>query len=285
MSKQTKQKGNAKTLLDGEEIDIDDDEMEKQEKTKENLKEDDTEDESDDDTDDDESNDGSDDESDDDDSDDDNETNESDNTSNESDETETPGKKKKKKKEKRLLDPKTDFTNVERIIYKSLITFFKTKCSEKQIDQMFGMIGGESKISLRMLEWFVMTHSKKHIDIEESSFDIHSSYKAQLSSYSKNYFDPFGRGDNFVFKYKSREPITTTLCQLNFFKWVFENNILKMIEDNHKNLCKIMKEDNKKSKNNKQKKSQKRKSNGKKNNKPTKQPVKNEPLDLTIDLS
>ena len=69
---------------------------------------------------------------------------------------------------------------------------------------MIDIINGKSEISLRILDWFVTRYSNKYkitIDMgdEEDIFNVHISYKAQLKSYKKKYFDPFRRKKKFFF--------------------------------------------------------------------------------------
>ena len=67
-----------------------------------------------------------------------------------------------------------------------------------QIEIMIDIINSKSKISLRILDWFVTSYAKKKkicYDIsnngEKDNFNVHINYKAQLKSYTKKYFDPF----------------------------------------------------------------------------------------------
>jgi len=63
------------------------------------------------------------------------------------------------------------------------------------------MINGNSKISLRLLDWFVTRHAKRHsisYFINDDKFNVHISYKAQLKSYKKRYFDPFRKGKKYI---------------------------------------------------------------------------------------
>lgn len=76
----------------------------------------------------------------------------------------------------------------------------------------------------------------KKDDINLSSFDnfiiIHNDYKSQLKSYNKKNFDPFCRRDRVNLYYVKGKYISTTIGQLNFFKWAIENYIVNYILDN-----------------------------------------------------
>ena len=94
-----------------------------------------------------------------------------------------------------------------------------------------------SGYSLRIIEWFCNNYSKKYdiiykIPKTSKEFNVYLSYKCQLDSYSKKQFDPFNR------KHKGFDPfeitidkknVSTTVGQLNFFKWCISNWVLDYI--------------------------------------------------------
>ena len=59
---------------------------------------------------------------------------------------------------------------------------------------------------------------------------MYNSYKSQLKAYSKKQFDPFCRRERIDFNC-GEEVITTTVGQLNFFKWSINNNIIEYIKE------------------------------------------------------
>lgn len=96
------------------------------------------------------------------------------------------------------------------------------------------ILGGGSKISLRIIDWLVTTHAKRHrifcVLDNGSVFDIHSSYKAQLRSFSKQRFDIFRRGERIEFTLAD-EVVETTLAQLTFVRWLIRHNIIRYYEE------------------------------------------------------
>ncbi len=97
----------------------------------------------------------------------------------------------------------------------------------------------ESKISLRLIDWFVTNYSKKNNTIitkEKSNnilhFNVYLSYRAQLKAYSKQLFDPFRRRDRITFCFDNDRSIETTIGQLNMFRWIIQNDILEYISNN-----------------------------------------------------
>jgi hypothetical protein len=121
------------------------------------------------------------------------------------------------------------------ILLNKLLIFYK---NTDYFDKMISIINGTSKISLRIVDWFVTNYSKKNYCIIENyetneRFKVYNDYKLKLKAYSKKKFDPFCRWDRINVPYKDTMCVQTTLGQLNFFKWTIENNILEYIENNY----------------------------------------------------
>jgi hypothetical protein len=113
------------------------------------------------------------------------------------------------------------------------------------MDYMLRIINGESKISLRIIDWFATNYAKKYYTVyeipnTERRFKVYVDYKLKLKAYSKKRFDPFCRWDRITVPYKDGKYIQTTIGQLNFFKWALENNVIHFIEENYSNIEKDM---------------------------------------------
>ncbi len=166
-----------------------------------------------------------------------------------------------KKEENNMMKIKYDkyFNNKEKIYYEMIDSFF-CNCEKNNIYLMINIINGQSNISLRLLDWFVSRFSKTVILFNENKkeqFDIHISYKAQLKTYKKKYFDPFRRQNKFMYMYDKNKCINTTLGQLNFFRWAISNNVISYIHDNINMILSTMTISNKKYKYIKNEKNQK----------------------------
>ena len=54
---------------------------------------------------------------------------------------------------------KTNITNRQDLLMYSLTKFF---CAKKHIDELLDILTSDSKISLRIIDWFVTNYSKKY---------------------------------------------------------------------------------------------------------------------------
>jgi hypothetical protein len=140
------------------------------------------------------------------------------------------------------------------LLLKNLISFYNTNYENtfnpnNNLDKMLKIITGESKISLRIVDWFATNYAKKYYTlyiIEGTNdnitrrFKVYDDYKLKLKAYSKKRFDPFCRWDRISIPYTTGKFIETTIGQLNFFKWALENNVVNYIEQNYNEIEKDM---------------------------------------------
>ena len=133
------------------------------------------------------------------------------------------------------------YTTQNSLLLNNLLEFYK---ESETLDKMLNIINGESKISLRIVDWFSTNYAKKNYtvyNLEDSGgnfrrFKVYNDYKLKLRAYSKKRFDPFCRWDRIVIPYKDGNSIQTTIGQLNFFKWALENKVINYIEENYETI-------------------------------------------------
>ena len=134
-------------------------------------------------------------------------------------------------------------TTQNSLLLSNLKTYYK---GSDKIEQMLRIINGEANISLRIVDWFTTNYAKKHYTVYNLSsnpakrFKVYVDYKLKLRSYSKKKFDPFCRWERITIPYKDNSLIQTTLGQLNFFKWAFDNEVISYIETNYAEIEKDM---------------------------------------------
>ena len=124
------------------------------------------------------------------------------------------------------------------------------------------IINGNHKLSLRLIDWLVTHYSRinniyywihnnseifYHLPINNNIFkkiNLYLDYRAQLKSYAKLYFDTFRRHQRISFFIKDNDFIETTIGQLNFFRWILNNNIITYALDNYDLFIGSLKESN-----------------------------------------
>ena len=143
------------------------------------------------------------------------------------------------------------YNNVKQnLLMNSLENFFKTG---NNLEIIMPIIRGQSKISLRVMDWFVTNYSKKHnisflidkggniinsikTDNPGKEFVVYLDYKLQLKGYQKKQFDPFCRRSRINFYYDDDKFFVTTVGQLNFFRWTIQNSVLEYISSRLKEI-------------------------------------------------
>jgi len=121
--------------------------------------------------------------------------------------------------------------------------------TEENLQKLINVVNGNSRISLRIIDWFVTNYAKKNFTVysipaktycstviigEENMerFKVFNNYKLELKAYNKSRFDPFCRRDRITIPVSGSTGMVTTIGQLNFFKWAIENYVLEYIDEN-----------------------------------------------------
>ena len=142
------------------------------------------------------------------------------------------------------------------LLMRNLMEFYENR---EYLNKMMRIINGESKISLRLVDWFVTNFAKKYYTVyelpvkpkighvstnqetyvqvsETFRFKVYNDYKLRLKAYSKLNFDPFCRWSRISIPYDENRFMETTIGQLNFFKWAIEHNIMDYIESHYQDI-------------------------------------------------
>lgn len=133
----------------------------------------------------------------------------------------------------------TTYTTQNDLLLRNLMDYYT---SSGLLDKMLSIITGESKISLRIVDWFATNYAKKNYTTyviegsNERRFKVYVDYKLKLKAYSKKRFDPFCRWDRISVPYKNGTFIETTIGQLNFFKWALENKVIDYLEEHYETI-------------------------------------------------
>lgn len=135
------------------------------------------------------------------------------------------------------------------LLLKSIIKFFTNDI--RQLQRIIPIIQRTSSVSLRLLDWFIVSYAKEH-DVtyiwNGKPFNVFNNYRQQLQLYSKKYFDAFRRHSRTfitlenVSRPAGTELIETTLGQLCFFRWCLENGLIEYVSQNANIITGHMKE-------------------------------------------
>jgi len=133
------------------------------------------------------------------------------------------------------------YSSQNSLLLNNLITYYQ---GNDNLERMLKIINGDVNISLRIVDWFTTNYAKKYYTVYDlpngSRFKVYLDYKLKLRSYAKRRFDPFCRWDRISIPYKGDTHLQTTIGQLNFFKWAFDNNVIDYIESNYAAIEKDM---------------------------------------------
>jgi hypothetical protein len=119
------------------------------------------------------------------------------------------------------------------------------------ISRALPYLTGSSSISLRLIDWFVTNYAKTHNVVLARAehagggggvghINVYLSYRAQLKAYSKQQFDPFRRRDRISFFYQPEQSFETTIGQLNFFRWMLQNQVIEYVTEHAAEIEKDM---------------------------------------------
>ena len=156
----------------------------------------------------------------------------------ESDESLTSTESKSFKSSESVISNGSEYLTQQNTILINLLNFYK---DESALLKVLKIINGKSKISLRIIDWFVTNFAKQYFtryNLYDASgnlhfFKVHNEYQCFLDSYKKERFDPFCRWERVFFPYQGDAYIETTIGQLKFFKWAIEKKIIEFVEEHY----------------------------------------------------
>lgn len=113
-----------------------------------------------------------------------------------------------------------------------LLSLSKYYSRNNKIKILKDIIDNKSELSLRLIDWYVTNYCKQHNIVyilnrknNKEYFNVYMNYRAQLKAFKKVLFDPFRRRDRTMFSYDKNNCISTTIGQLNFFRWAINNEV------------------------------------------------------------
>lgn len=117
------------------------------------------------------------------------------------------------------------------------------------VNQFMNIVKRKNGMSLRVIDWLVTNFSKTHsVTIESSGIprDLNRDYQKNLSAYNKRNMDPFARRNKIsvivTHEDMTTETRSTTIGQLNFFRWFGRNNVASYLAANRQLVEKHMRD-------------------------------------------
>lgn len=140
-----------------------------------------------------------------------------------------------------------DVKNPDQLLMNSLVRFYQ---KSDNLERIIPIINRESKVSLRVIEWFITTYARDRCVMCPMYSNnkivgytqVYINYKSTLKSFRGRHFGIFKRSDKILLDWGSDSKLITTIGQLNFFKWAIETQILQFIEKNYTFIWNKLKE-------------------------------------------
>lgn len=135
--------------------------------------------------------------------------------------------------------PGMEIQSKEQLVLHRLSTFYS---NADILERVKAILTGNSRISLRLIDWLVTNYAKKHnISYMTKKANRHVivylAYKSHLKAYSKKMFDPFCRWKRIQFM-----GMNTTVGQLSFFEWAIQDEVLDYLDDHFEEVQRDMDE-------------------------------------------
>ena len=83
----------------------------------------------------------------------------------------------------------TTYTTQNSLLLNNLLKFYQR---DGNLQKMLSIINGESKISLRIVDWFATNYAKQNFtiyNVKKKRFKVYVDYKLKLRAYSKKRFE------------------------------------------------------------------------------------------------
>jgi hypothetical protein len=127
------------------------------------------------------------------------------------------------------------FLSADNLIIEKAIKFFNENHLWKELANI---IEGKNKLlPLSKIELFVMKYSNEKKIIyktlrngKQYNFNVNEEYQKEVAHYSKRLMEPFKRDHSRLIRFIHDDLIlTTTVGQLNYMRWAFENGVIYYI--------------------------------------------------------
>lgn len=138
----------------------------------------------------------------------------------------------------------------DQVLLQSVLEWYNE--SYENVYNFMNIVKRKNGMSLRVIDWLVTNFSKTNsITIESSGIprDLNRDYQKNLSAYNKRNMDPFARRNKILIRVSQGDPLhsqsekrSTTVGQLNFFRWFGRNRVVEYLTANRAMVESHMKE-------------------------------------------
>lgn len=105
-----------------------------------------------------------------------------------------------------------------------------------RVEAFLSIVKRKNGMSLRVIDWLVTNYSKTNTVLLATDQvvprDLSRDYQKNLSAYNKRNMDPFARKHKILITALGKESRSSTVGQLNFFRWFLKNDIHKYLQLN-----------------------------------------------------
>ena len=123
----------------------------------------------------------------------------------------------------------------QRMILERMARFYTTAMVEEVLRPALSHGADASNPSLRVLDWLTVNYAKKHKLCTRSKdgtvFNVYHGYRVSLNHYRRRLFDPFRRRLRLVVGHENGD-LVSTIGQLQFLAWAYENGVLQYAREN-----------------------------------------------------
>lgn len=140
-------------------------------------------------------------------------------------------------------DNMESLNRADQVLLHSVLEWYNERY--QNVHNFMNIVKRKNGMSLRVIDWLVTNFSKTNsVTIESSGIprDLNRDYQKNLSAYNKRNMDPFARrnkiiirvtrGDDPVVDDSHPEKRSTTVGQLNFFRWFGRNRVAEYLAVN-----------------------------------------------------
>lgn len=124
-------------------------------------------------------------------------------------------------------------SNSDEVLLDSVLEWYNQDFA--RVEAFLSIVKRKNGMSLRVIDWLVTNYSKTRSVVLETGGvprDLNRDYQKNLSAYNKRNMDPFARKNKISVIITGKEARSSTVGQLNFFRWFLKNGVNRFLKEN-----------------------------------------------------